>query len=72
MIARKDNTYMASLQHPSPVKISSIYVEKCRDLLIDLLSPRNPRLNSSLIRRNSRREMLVPRAHTVVLPVWKS
>ncbi|KAI3753782.1 hypothetical protein L2E82_25845 [Cichorium intybus] len=63
MIIKKENTAMASLQHPSPVKRSSIYGEKYRDLLNDLPSPspRSRRLNSSLVRRNSGREMVVPR-----------
>ncbi|KAI3506419.1 hypothetical protein L1887_28777 [Cichorium endivia] len=58
---QEENTATASLQHPSPVKSSSIYGEKYSDLLNDLPSPRSRRLNSPLVRRNSGREMVVPR-----------
>ncbi|KVI10508.1 hypothetical protein Ccrd_011097 [Cynara cardunculus var. scolymus] len=54
---------MTTLQHPSPAKRSPISGDKYRDLLTDLPSPssRPRRLNSSLVRRNSSREMVVPR-----------
>ncbi|KAI3769247.1 hypothetical protein L6452_00348 [Arctium lappa] len=63
MIIRKDTTNMANLQHPSPVKRSSISGENYRNLLTDFPSPssRPRRLNSSLVRRSSIREMVAPR-----------
>ncbi|KAI3809949.1 hypothetical protein L1987_19553 [Smallanthus sonchifolius] len=54
---------MASLHHPSPVRSSSISGEKYVNLLSDMPSPspRTRRVNSSLVRRNSSRELVVPR-----------
>ncbi|KAL8205510.1 hypothetical protein R6Q57_009061 [Mikania cordata] len=54
---------MATVHHPSPVRSLSLSGEKYINLLGDLPSPspRPRRVNSSLDRRNSIREIVVPR-----------
>ncbi|PWA88389.1 CLUB [Artemisia annua] len=51
------------LQHPSQVKRLSISAERSRNILKDMVSPspRPRRLNSTLVRRNTGREIMAPR-----------
>ncbi|KVH99112.1 hypothetical protein Ccrd_022680 [Cynara cardunculus var. scolymus] len=60
MIIKKAPTTAATLQHPSPAKgSSSLSVKKYQDLLKD--SAASPRMILQPRRKNSRREMVVPR-----------